>query len=176
MIRRALLLALLFAAPAILPAQRGGGSRSGKRDEMFSKADKGPLIRPREVEDQSPLKLLIDKKKDLKLTDAQVGQFKEFENKLKDKNESLMKAVDSLGREMSRTGGGNATADSLRNDSSLRRLRVVIANIQANYDVSATEAIATLDNEQKTKANELVTKQREDADKMYRSKLGVERP
>ena len=73
----------------------------------------------RDLEDMSPLKLLIDKRKDLKLTDAQVSTFKDSEGKLKDKNAPLFKAVDSLVREM-RPGSGHVGTE----DRARHRMRV----------------------------------------------------
>jgi hypothetical protein len=49
----------------------------------------------------------------------------------------------------------------------------VVDAIRANNDAAAKEAIAPLDLEQQTKANEVLARQREDFDRMLRSKLGA---
>src|SRR5207342_1478591 len=101
MIRRLAVVALLLV-PGISLAQRGGRTQADRKTELFPKeeAPKGPTLRVRDIEDQSPLKLLIDKRKDLKLSDAQLSELKDAETKLKDVNAPLFKAVDSLIRDM----------------------------------------------------------------------------
>jgi len=101
MIRPLAIVALLLV-PAISFAQRGGRTQADRKTPLFDKeeAPKGPTLRVRDIEDQSPLKLLIDKRKDLKLTDDQLKQIKDLEGKLKEQNQPLFKALDSLRRDM----------------------------------------------------------------------------
>jgi len=84
MIRRIAVAVLLL--PTLALAQRGGRTQADRKTPLFDKEEmpKGPTLRVRDIEDQSPLKLLIDKRKDLKLSDAQVTQLKESETKVKD--------------------------------------------------------------------------------------------
>jgi len=140
---------------------------------------KGPTLRVRDIEDQSPLKLLIDKRKDLKLSDAQVSQLKDSETKLRDVNAPLFKAVDSLIKDM-RFGSGSPSDQARAKVRDARTgLMDVLSQLKGNYDAPVTAALAQFDAEQQTKAKELLEKQRQDGDKMLREKLnsgGGERP
>jgi len=170
---RTLAAAALLFAPSIALAQRGARSEAAKHTEMMAKDEvpKGPALRVRDIEDLSPLRLLLDKRKDLSLTDAQQSQLKDAEGKLKDKNAPSLKAVDSLLHDMRMTS--NPTPDDktrARNANS--GLMNVLAEVRANYDASGKDAVALLTPDQQTKATELLTKQREEADKTLREKLG----
>ena len=64
MIRRIAVIGFLFV-PAVALAQRGGGrTQADRKTDLFEKQElpKGPTLRVRDIEDQSPLKLLIDKR------------------------------------------------------------------------------------------------------------------
>lgn len=172
--RRLFLLALLAVLPSMATAQRGGArTRSTEHDKMFSDdAPQGPTLRPRDIEDFSPIKLLIDKRKDLKLTDAQVDGLKKSEGALKDKNAPLLKAVDSLVHELKPPM--NRTAES---DAHLRDARIAfeqtLASIHENYDAATKEALAGFDADQQTRANEMLAAQEEEAAKRVREKMGA---
>ncbi len=173
MIRRLAVVALLLL-PAISLAQRGGRTQADRKTPLFDKEEmpKGPTLRVRDIEDQSPLKLLIDKRKDLKLTDAQVSELKDTETKLKDVNAPLFKAVDSLIRDM--RNGSASPNDQAR--AKLREARTglmdVLKELNTNYETPLNAVLAKLDAEQQAKAKELLDKQRQDGDKMLREKLG----
>jgi hypothetical protein len=176
MLRRALLLASLLtplALPSLATAQRGGGARSQSTTEdkdMLDVKDVGPTLRVRDVEDASPLKLLIDKRKDLKLTDDQLKALKDRESKMKDKNTPLLKAVDSL-LHASHTIGAATDVDRNRVRNAQTGLRAALDDMRANYDAAAKDAIAPLDPAQQAQANDLVARQREDADKMWHERM-----
>lgn len=176
MIRRFALFTSLLVIPSIALSQRGGGggSQAGRKSEMFDKnADtpKGPAIRVRDIEDLSPLKLLIDKRKDLKLTDPQLSSLKDAEGKLKDKNAPLFKAVDSLVSEMRSAANVPSDANQTKMRNGQIGLMSVIGDITTNYEAAAKDAVATLDAEQQTKANEMIAKSREEGEKTLREKL-----
>lgn len=168
----ATLLALPASFPSILAAQRSR-TQSDRRTELFDKdsTKQSPPLRVRDVEDQSPIKLLIDKRKDLKLTDAQIAQLKDSEGKLKEKNAPLLKAVDSLVREY-RSAMGSASEDGRTRARSARvGLLTTLAEIRTNYDASAKEALGTFDSDQQSKANELIAKQTQETDKLIQERV-----
>jgi hypothetical protein len=177
---RRLALALIVLLPCIAAAQRGGGARSAadRRPERMDKGNEpqGALLRARDIEDQSPLRLLIDKRKDLKLTDAQLAQVKDAEPKLKTENEPLLKAVDSLVREL-RPGNSSDDARAHQRDARIG-LMATLAEIRTNYDSAAKDVISHLEPDQQSRATELLTKQRDEGEKMIREKVsgGRERP
>jgi len=94
--KRLLVFATFVALPSVAASQRTR-SQADKRTELFDKdsSRQTQTLRVRDVEDQSPIKLLIDKRKDLKLTDAELSQLKDTESKLKDKNAPLLAISDN---------------------------------------------------------------------------------
>jgi hypothetical protein len=171
--QHSLLLATLLLLPSAAIAQRGSGSQAAKKTELFDNdpTPQGPSLRARDIEDQSPLKLLLDKHKDVKLTDAQSQQFKDAQKQLEDKNAPLLKTIDSLVHEM-RTNGTPTPDDENRVRNSRLALMNVLGQVRTTYDSAAKSAIAGLTADQQPKATELVDKQREDASKTIRQKLG----
>ena len=180
MIRRLAVIALLLV-PTLALAQRGGRTQADRKTPLFDKEEmpKGPTLRVRDIEDQSPLKLLIDKRKDLKLSDAQVTQLKDSETKLKDTNAPLLKAVDSLIREM-RNGSASPNDQSrIRVREARSGLMDVLKELSGNYDTPVKDVLTQLDPEQQSKAKELLEKQKQDGDRVLREKLSAgagERP
>lgn len=168
MFRRFALATSLIVLPAIAMAQRGSRSRSDKRPEQSgqNQTPSGSTLRQRDIEDLNPLKLLIDKRKDLKLSDGIVASFKEAESKLKDRNAPSFKSVDSLLGELRSTGDDRAKGVSVR-----LNIATAIQDIQTNYDASAKDALAMLDQDQQAKANELLAKQHEEGEKNIRQRL-----
>lgn len=177
MIRRLLIASALLATPSLLFAQRGGRTQADKRTELMDKSEipKGIDIRVRDLEDQSPLHVLVDKRKDLKLTDAQLSQLKESEDKLKEKNAPLYKSADSLIR-ASRLTSTSSDADKSRAQSARGTLMEVVKSLNESYDGARKEAVALLDSEQQTKANELLDKQKAEDEKFIRERLSRGRP
>jgi hypothetical protein len=53
-----------------------------------------------------------------------------------------------------------------------RTVMTVVTTIRTNYDASLGQALPLLDEGQRTKANELLDKQRKEAEEMLRDKLG----
>jgi hypothetical protein len=85
----------------------------------------------------------------------------------------LLKAVDSLVRDLRWTGGTRSPSDEDR--TRIRNARIglmsTVGEIRANYDASAKEALATFDADQQPKANEMLDKQKQDAEKYLQERL-----
>ena len=175
MTNRLALLATLVALPCTtLLAQRSRGSRSDadKKTEMFDKEQpSGPKLRTRDIEDLSDLKLLIDKHKDLQLTDDQVKALKDVERQEKDSTAQYFNLVDSLVHEL-RPPMNPSDADRNRMRGTRMALMNVIGTIRDAYAKDATSAIAQYTPEQQQKAKELMDKLREDGDKRLRERMG----
>lgn len=173
--RRVLMLASLLVLPSALVAQRGGGTQTqaNKLNDMFDKSDapKGPSLRVRDLEDQSPLKLLLDKHKDLKLTDAQVAQLKTNEQTLKDKDAPILKSADSLIHALTPGNPSDAERDRVRSTTSA--LYDVLGQLRTNYDAAGKDAVALLDADQQPKATQMLDQQKQDASKLIREKLNA---
>jgi len=172
MIRRLIITSALLVAPTVLLAQRGGRTQADKRTELMDKSEipKGLDIRVRDLEDQSPLHLLIDKRKDLNLTDAQLSQLKDAEEKLKEKNAPLYKSADSLIR-ATRLTSTSSDGDKSRAQSARNTMTEVIKTLNESYDGARKDAVALLDAQQQPKANELLDKQKEEAEKFFRDRM-----
>jgi hypothetical protein len=184
--RRSLKIALMAALPALpllsLPAlaQRGGGGGGGggKVERGDKSADfstmSGSTIKlsNKDVENISPLRLLIDKRKDLKLTDDQLAKLKDRDDKLKESMKPSFGALDSLRRIATPAGRKPDEGDQARMMDTRRRFTEVITGIRVQYDGAATDAVALLDETQQKQAKDLIEKQRAEADEMVRSKLG----
>ena len=175
---RIALIAALFA-PAMLVAQRGGGGGMGgsKRPDMNAIAPKtgpsGPTISPKDFENASVFKLFLDKKKDLKLTDAQLVLMKESDAKLKEANKARFVIMDSLKRDAKpRTSGTPSAEDEAILVIARESLRGVVADIRSSYDAAAKDAVLSLDESQKPAADKLMEKYREEMQDMLREKLG----
>ena len=181
-LRKLAFVTLLFA-PTVLMAQRGGGSSGGSGrvergdrranyDEIEKTATPGLQLSNRDVEDISPIKLLLDKRKDLKLTDDQQKQIKDIESKMKETVKPAFGSLDSLRAVMKRPAG--KLSDEERAQVALARQDVptVIAKIREGYDASLKDAMALLNPDQQKTAQELVDKRSQEAAEMLRDKLG----
>ena len=132
----------------------------------------GVKLSNRDVEDISPLKLLIDKRKDLNISDEVVKKLKDLENQLKETNRESFRALDSL-RRLAQPPAREPTDDDRARMMEARRMVMnVVTTIRANYDASLGQVLPRLDEGQRTKANELLDKQRKEAEEMLRDKLG----
>ena len=169
--RHALLIASVLALPSIATSQRGG-SGATRKTELFDKNEvRGPSIRVRDVEDLSSVRLLIDKRKDLKLTDAQLAQLKDSEGKLKDKTAPTLKIIDSLIHELMVTRSNNSDEERSRVRVTQANLINAITEVRASYDEAAKETMTTFDADQKAKATEFMAEQKNEGDKILRQKM-----
>jgi hypothetical protein len=174
MLKRSLAIAITVSIPALALAQRGGGGRT-RGDQMadFSNMNGATIkLSNKDLENISPLKLLIDKRKDLKLTDDQLAKLKEREDKLKESMKPSFGALDSLRRIAAPAGRTADEGDKARMMDTRRQFTLVITGIRSQYDDAANEVIAGLDAPQQKQATDLVQKQKSEADDMIRDKLG----
>jgi len=172
-----LVLSALLLVPALALAQRGGGGRvRGERtanwDSIASGDRRGLKLSNRDVENISPLKLLIDKRKDLKLSDDQVKSLKDIEAKLKETNKPSFQGLDSLRRLAQPPLHDPSDEERARMNEARRTVGAVVFTIRQNYDASLKEALPLLDDAQRATANELLEKQRQEAQEMLREKMG----
>ena len=169
--KRTFLLAALLLVPTIASAQRRGSGSFG-RDEGANYGGPGAIpglqLSNGDVEDMSPIKLLIDKRKDLKLSEEKLKELKDLENKLKEKVKPSFKALDSLRRDM-RPGA----SDDARSRAAAARGSVmpVVTTIRESYDEAYKEALPLLDDSQRRMANDFVQKQKAESDETLKAKL-----
>jgi hypothetical protein len=169
---------VLALVPASVFAQRGGGGRGGRMGggEEGGHGGGSSMLRLSngDVEEMSPIKRLIDKRKDLNLTGDQVKQFKDLESEMKTRNEHLFKQLDSLRKDM--TFSGSPTEEErakMANDRDA--VTEVVGNIRLSYNETLKRAVEHLDDTQKQKADELVQQLNGEADKTLQEKLNAGR-
>jgi hypothetical protein len=168
---RALAVLSLLVVPGLAAAQRSQATRHTPLEDRSDDTPSGPTLRGRDIEDHNPLKALIDKRKDLKLTDDQVNSLKTTQSDLKKGNEARFKAVDSLVREM-RPPLNPTTESRVRSQLARQEVMATIAAIDSSYNEPAKSLVATLDAEQQSKAAEILSKAHQEAQKDIRQKLG----
>jgi len=165
---------LLALTPALALAQRGGmgGAKKADWNSVEAAAPRGPTISAKDLEKISPLRLFVDKKKDLKLSDAQLALLKDADAKLKTDNAARLQLVDSLKKELRGKSGTLSAEDEAKMVLGREALMTTVSEIRASYEAAAKAAIAGLDDGQKKTAEELLAKEEEDNREMLRDKLG----
>lgn len=175
--------------PTMAHAQRGGSSDRGASGVSRVRGDPsadwnavlnansgGIRLSSRDIENISPLKLLVDKRKDLKLSDDQASRIRELQTKVVAQNQDSFKALDSLRRESQPPAHQPADEDRARMSAARRAFAATVQAIRDSYAAALKDALPTLDESQQKAAGELLDKQRKDADDMLHDKLGGDRP
>lgn len=178
MLNHKLVVLTLLVIPTVVSAQRSRtrGERRPNWDQIESNSGKGPQISGRDLEAIHPVKHLLDKRKDLKLSDDLAKQLKELQDKDKEKNQSLFKAVDSLRGVIRSRSGTKSDEDRVRATLAREEIRTVLQTVLATYDSTLKVAIPLLDESQQKTANALLEKHREESEEMIREKLGGRGP
>lgn len=176
----AIAVALTASAASLALAQRSGGYGGDKKgsktmDAIIRESPVGLRLSNGDVEKMSPIRLLIDKRKDLKLTDDQQSQLKSMDEALKAENAVHFKALDSLRSEIRPRAGADAETERIRTQIARETVVGAVKVIRGNYAASLKGAIALLDDTQKPRAEELLAKQAADAEKTLQEKLGAGR-
>ncbi len=178
-VRRIAFALVLLSLPAIATAQRGGssarggdgrGTKSPNWDEL-ARGVPTTLVSRKDLEAMDPVRHLIDNKKDLKFSEAQLAQLKSLLDQSKTRDESLFESMDSLRKEMKPKGTVD-DVERLRQQAVRREFAATVAKVRANYDVAAKEVLPTLDEAQRPTAAELLAKQKEEADELVMKQLG----
>ncbi|MEP6763544.1 MAG: hypothetical protein ABJB66_04490 [Gemmatimonadaceae bacterium] len=153
--------AMLFVPTLALAQKKGmGGARDADWSAVAGKtAPSGPTISVKDFENASPFKVLLDRKKDLKLTDAQTTMLKDSDAKLKESNRDRFSAIDSLKRDVKpRTSGTPAAEDEARLVIARDALQSVAHDVQASFDDAAKTVVPMLDDAQKPAARKALDK------------------
>lgn len=175
MSRLALLACSLVLLPTLASAQgRGGmgGSKEADWNAVMAGTPRGPTISGKDFIEASPLALLLDKKKDLKLTDAQLEAIKAADEKLQAANAARYQLVDSL-KKLMKPSVAPSAEDETRVVLARDGMQTVIREISQSHQAEAKSIVATLDAPQQEKAQELLTKHAEKTQKMVRDKMGA---
>ena len=167
------LLPLLLSAQITAAPKRGTGKEANWDAVAGKSAPTGPTISAKDFEKASPFRLMLDKKKDLKLTDAQMTAVKEADAKLIASNAARFTLLDSLKKDARpRTSGTPSTEDETRMVIARESLNGVVRDIRLSFDAAAKEGVAGLDEVQQKTTQELMQKYAEEMQDMLRDKLG----
>jgi hypothetical protein len=148
-----------------------GGAKEADWNAVTSDVPKGPTISGKDFVEASPLGMLLDKKKDLKLTDAQMAAIKSADEKLQAANKDRYALVDSLKKQMKPSVAPSAE-DETRVVLARDAMQGVVRDIHMSEDAETKAVVQTLDAEQQKTAAELLAKHAEKTQKMLRDKLG----
>ncbi len=173
--------AAIMIVPTIAAAQRGmgggGGGRRGGRgggDESRSEAAKAAQLSADGIQKLNPAKVLLDKRKDLKIDDAQKAQLETIANRYDWNTRVFVAMVDSLqgaagnragrGRmSRGRAGGDDSAPDTARvtGDEERRARNALVEALQSvrqEYDTASARSLNVLTETQRKQAAKLIEK------------------
>ena len=159
--RTALLLSILIVVPTVAVAQRGGGSRSRatSRTDMFpdERAQRRvTTVTSAKLRDLDPLAILLDKHRDLSLTDDQTAKLKSMNDQLAELQKPAYHALDSLDQQMANLGNSSSSDDQARIGTMSTFVGMIAGNVRQQYDSVEKAAGALLTDEQRKKANDVL--------------------
>ncbi|MCC6242346.1 MAG: hypothetical protein IT353_05870 [Gemmatimonadaceae bacterium] len=167
---------VVLLAPAAADAQRRtmGGSKEADWNAITEKSGPaGPTISGKDFEKLSPYKALLDKKKDLKLTDAQTASLTSANSAFLLANQERFKTLDSLKKAIKPGAAGDVAADEeTRLVIARESFQTLIREIRASFD-SVAKSIDGLDETQKQAAASVLSKNAEETTEMIREKSGA---
>lgn len=151
------------------------GTRAPDWDKMSrtSAPSSAPqMLSKKDMEEMDPIQRLIEKRKDLKLTDGQLAKLQEMAGAAKARDAALHETMDSLRKELRpQSGTRPSDADRMRLNVARENFAKAVVGLRANYATDATGALATFDEAQRPAATELVEKQRAKGDETINGKM-----
>ena len=163
---------LAILVPSLAHAQRRG---MGERDVNWNTvaAKKAPpTLAAKDVEELDPLALLLDKRKDLKLTDAQVAALTAAHGTLTATVAPPLARIDSLGKAMRPTTTLQGAEDEARMVIARDAAGSAVREVQQAYGAALEAALPGLEPAQQEAARKQLDKQQEKGMKALREKLG----
>ena len=172
--RKLSLLALFLIVPLTLDAQgrRGGGGGGGgggrgfgaaggaaEVDAMLRDMAESPSL-SKDLQKANPVEALLDKKKDLKLSSDEEKELKTINSSLKESTKPYLKTIDSVAREMKKTGDFAPTQGQMLIGRQLTRESS--DSVMSKYMAASEAALAKLTDEPRASATELLQKEREE--------------
>ena len=146
MVSRRLAVLALLLVPALASAQRRTrGEKTADWDEIEKSSPSGPKISAKDVEGSSAIKIIVNKRKDLKLSDDQMKQFKDLDKKEEDQTKGLFTTLDSLRLAVRRRPGTDPDEERARMTIARQELMRVIGQIRSSYDSTMKLGLPLLD-------------------------------
>jgi hypothetical protein len=140
-----------------------GGGGSSKEADCIQRNTKGAASMSKELQEQNPIALLLDRKKDIKLTDDEQKSLKSINDMLKDSTKAYFKTLDSAQKEM-KNGGSDMPAGQRLILRSL--LEQTSDSVNARYDAALKEAMTKIAADRQQAATDALQKAKQEiADK-----------
>lgn len=151
-----------------------GGAKGADWDAVAGgKKSAGVTLSGGDLEKLSPLKMFISKKKELKLTEAQLAAVTDANSKLMESNAENFANVDTYRKTLSTSGGADQSADDVARTAIARdEMMKTVSAVRASYDAAAKATVDALSAEQQATAEKLLTKHAEELQKTIGEKLG----
>lgn len=162
---------LMWTSVTQAQGRKTRGETEANWDAIAKGGASGPSISARDIDAMNIVHVLVEKKKDLKLSAEQLERLKTMESALKEKNAPLGRAVDSLRKQM-RVSGTPSAEDEARMAISRDALFAVLKDVQANNEAAVKEAMPVLDETQQKAAAAVVQEQAEENQATLREKMG----
>jgi hypothetical protein len=174
MLHRKLAVLVLLLIPAAADAQRRSrGEKTANWDEIEKSTPGAPRFSTKDVEELSAFRIVVDKRKDLKLSDDQAKQLRNLTRQEEEALKPRMIILDSLRLAMRVRPGEDADLERARTTIARQEVLRVIGEIRAGYDSTfKTAGIPLMDVAQQTSAQELVERVRNEREGELRDKLG----
>ncbi len=168
---RYIALALVLLASA---AESQGRRSFGKPDapDLGSARASGVKLSRGDLEDMNPAKVILNKRKDLKLTDEQQTSVRALADRAKESQRANFKTLDSLRSETRPRIDGDAEIENVRIGVAREQMRSVVETVRTAYAAVRSEALGMLDAAQQPRAEELLKKHGEEDEKLLQEKLG----
>jgi hypothetical protein len=162
MSRRLSFVVIVLLLPTLASAQRTrGGSRGGKMSfDSAGGPRKTGIMSPKDLERENMVNFVLDKRKDLKLSDDEVKSLKEINDRAKDSVSVSLRTLDSIGGQMRRTGDLAPSNESQQLAKLLASQKIDL--VRAQYDGFLKEALAKLTDDQQKSANDLIMTRRKE--------------
>jgi len=149
---RVLIAAAIMIVPTIAPAQGGmggmggGGRRGGRggRGESGSESTKEGQLKADDIQKLNPAKVLLDKRKDLKIDDAQKARLETIANRYDWNSRVFVAVVDSL-QGIPTTRKAGALGEALQ-------------AVRQEYDTASAHSLSVLTEAQRPQAAKLIEK------------------
>ena len=134
----------------------GGGAADARK--MINCMKESPSL-SKDLEKANPIETLLDAKKDLKLTSDEEKELKAINKQLKDDTKPYFKTIDSVAREMKKTGDYAPTTGQMVVGRTLTRESA--DSIGAKYRAAADAGVAKLSEDKRQPATDLLQKEME---------------
>ena len=146
---RLIIVAAIMIVPTIVAAQRGGGGGGrrgggGGRDQSGSESAKDGQLKSDDIEKLNPAKILLDKRKDLKIDDAQKAQLETIATRYEWNTRVFVTKVDSL---QGVPGSGKRSA-----------LVEALGSVRQEFDTASAHSLSVLTETQRPQAAKLMEK------------------